>query len=130
MVETLGAAKILGAATPSVSGMPGTRPRAPEMLMAEAGDGQVVLTWKAPSFGGTPTGYEVSSDGGKTWTATGSTDLSYTVMGLTNGQGYVFLVAGSERDWDGGAFRVGLCDTEGGTVGAHGTGRPRRATAR
>ena len=28
----------------------------------------------------------------KTWTATGSTDLSYTVMGLTNGQGYVFLV--------------------------------------
>ncbi len=92
--ETLGAAKILGAATPSVSGMPGTRPRAPEMLTAESGDGQVVLTWKAPSFGGTPTGYEVSSDGGKTWTATGSTDLSYTVMGLTNGQGYVFLVRG------------------------------------
>ena len=90
--ETLGAAKILGAATPSVSGMPGTRPRAPEMLTAESGDGQVVLTWKAPSFGGTPTGYEVSSDGGKTWTATGSTDLSYTVMDLTNGQGYVFLV--------------------------------------
>ncbi len=92
VVEILGAAKILGAATPSVSGMPGTRPRAPEMLTAESGDGQVKLTWKAPSFGGTPTGYEVSSDGGKTWTATDSTDLSYTVTGLTNGQGYVFLV--------------------------------------
>ena len=91
VVEILGAAKILGAATPAVSGMPGTRPRAPEMLTAEAGNGQVKLTWEAPSFGGTPTGYEISSDGGKTWTAT-STALSHTVMDLTNGQAYVFLV--------------------------------------
>ena len=92
VVEILGAAKILGAATPAVSGMPGTRPRAPEMLTAEAGNGQVKLTWEAPSFGGTPTGYEISSDGGKTWTATGSDDLSHTVTDLTNGQAYVFLV--------------------------------------
>ena len=92
VVEILGAAKILGAATPAVSGMPGTRPRAPEMLTAEAGNGQVKLTWEAPSFGGTPTGYEISSDGGKTWKETKSTALSYTVMDLTNGQAYVFLV--------------------------------------
>ena len=92
VVEILGAAKILGAATPAVSGMPGTRPRAPEMLTAEAGNGQVKLTWEAPSFGGTPTGYEVSSDGGKTWKETKSTALSYTVKELTNGQAYVFLV--------------------------------------
>ncbi len=127
--ETLGAAKILGAATPSVSGMPGTRPRAPEMLTAESGDGQVVLTWKAPSFGGTPTGYEVSSDGGKTWTATGSTDLSYTVMGLTNGQGYVFLVRGVNAIGTG-SPSASASATPRGCRRHPQDWRPRRATAR
>ena len=94
VVEVLGAAKILGAATPSVSGTPGRRPGMPGTVTAEPSDGQVKLTWEAPSSGGTPTGYEVSSDNGQTWTATGSTNLSYTVTSLTNGQSYNFEVRG------------------------------------
>ena len=63
-------------------------------LQAEAGDGEVTLTWKVPESDGRSalTGYEVRIDRAGDWISIGSTDLSYTVTGLTNGRTYVFEV--------------------------------------
>lgn len=74
-------------ATPTVPGAPS----------GFAGNGQVFLTWTAPTGGATPTDYEVqySSNGGSTWTTFSdgvSTATSATVTGLTNDTGYIFRV--------------------------------------
>lgn len=74
-------------ATPGVPGSP----------VGIAGDGQVSLTWSAPTLGTPPTDYQVqySSNSGSTWTtfADGtSTATSAVVTGLTNGTGYIFRV--------------------------------------
>jgi hypothetical protein len=74
-------------ATPGVPGSP----------VAVPGNGQVSLTWSAPSLGSPPTDYQVqySSNSGTTWTTFSdgtSTATSAVVSGLTNGTGYIFRV--------------------------------------
>ena len=73
-------------------------PSAPAAPTGTYGDGQVSLSWTAPSNGGaTITDYEIdySSDSGTTWTtfADGtSATTSATVTGLTNGTAYTFRI--------------------------------------
>ncbi len=67
---------------------------APENLQAKPGDGQVTLTWKDPNNAAI-TGYEVSSDGGASYssiTGSGYTTISHTVLNLTNWTSYTFTV--------------------------------------
>ena len=54
----------------------------------------MTLTWKVPESDGRAavTDYELRIDRAGEWTSIGSTDLSYTVTGLTNGRTYVFEV--------------------------------------
>ena len=64
-------------------------------LTAEAGNGQVALTWVAPTTGGTVVNYEYSMDNGATWMDipnSNAATTSYTVMSLTNEQTYNFIV--------------------------------------
>jgi hypothetical protein len=76
-----------------------TLPGAPTSVTGTAGDGQVPLSWIAPSNGGTPiTDYVIqySSNSGSSWTTFSdgtSTATSTTVTGLTNGTSYIFRVA-------------------------------------
>ena len=51
-----------------------------------------MLSWVQPSGGAEVTDYEYEQDLSGTWISTGSTDTSYTVTGLTNGQSYTFRV--------------------------------------
>lgn len=62
-------------------------PAAPQALAATPGDGELALTWQADADAEIST-YLVSTDGGATWTTTGSARAAYTVRGLTNGQTY------------------------------------------
>lgn len=74
-----------------------TTPSVPRNLRATAEDGQVRLSWDAPSTG---TGildyeykYDTSDDGSwRSWRVTDSTSTSYTVTGLTNETVYAFKV--------------------------------------
>lgn len=73
------------------------QPTVPGAPTGTAGNGQVELTWTAPTGGLTPTDYEVqySSNAGSTWTTFSdgvSSATSATVTGLTNGTGYIFRV--------------------------------------
>jgi len=76
-------------------------PAAPTNLVATAGNGQVSLSWTAPSgvISQAPiTDYleQYSTNSGTTWTtfsATASTATNATITGLTNGTSYVFRVA-------------------------------------
>lgn len=67
-------------------------PGAPQNLSASAGDGKVMLTWRAPvdRGGGAITRYEYRINSG-IWTSSGRT-LSVTATGLTNGTSYTFEV--------------------------------------
>jgi hypothetical protein len=78
-------------ASASASPIAYTAPDAPTGVTATRGDGQVVLSWTAPSNnGGTSiTGYAITYSGGTI--TTGNT--TYTVTGLTNGTAYNFQVA-------------------------------------
>jgi titin len=83
-----------------VTAMPRTTASAPQALTPVAGNRQIVLTWTAPADNGgvALTGYAVqrSVDGGRTWTnalTTGSSTVTATITGLTNGVAYVFRVA-------------------------------------
>jgi hypothetical protein len=79
------------ASAPSASVTPLTVPGAPTTVAGTTGNGQVVLTWVAPtSTGGSViTGYTVTAaPGGSTCTTTGA--LTCTVTGLTNGTAYTF----------------------------------------
>ena len=69
-------------------------PGAVRNLTAVGGDGQVVLTWRAPSSDGDAaiTDYEYRIDRRNPWISTGSTDTTHTVTGLDNGTAYVFEV--------------------------------------
>ena len=73
---------------------PSTAPTAPLNLQAEAGDGEVALSWEAPESDGRDAlaDYEFRIDLAGDWIPIGSTDLTHTVTGLTNGQTYVFEV--------------------------------------
>ena len=82
-------------ASGSISATPTTtEPDAPESLSFTRGDGQVTLRWSPPGNDGgeSITHYEYEMDGDGNWINTGSTDTRHTVMGLTNGQTYVFRV--------------------------------------
>ncbi len=87
-----GASRILGVPSESVIATPAIAPGRPGQPVAEAGFGQVTLTWHKPPHGGKPKDYEVSPDNGRTWTSVGGTETSYTVTGLTNGRTYYFKV--------------------------------------
>ena len=88
---------------------PATRPSAPSGLSGTAGDTEVDLDWTAPNNGGSPiTGYRVrraTSRAGLSGSgiATGSSNPSTTITGLTNGQRYFFQVqavnAIGNSDW-------------------------------
>ena len=84
------------AASGSVTPMPAlTAPGAVTNLAATAGNGQVMLSWTGPTTGGAVDSYEYSMNGGVSWMAIPNSDAattSYTVMNLTNGQDYSFIV--------------------------------------
>ena len=64
---------------------------APTGLQASVSNGQVTLSWAAPSSTITITGYKYSKDNGVNWASAG-TSTSYVVTGLTNGTSYTFKV--------------------------------------
>ncbi len=67
-------------------------PAAPSIDDATAGDGQVTLTWTEPANNGSViTSYEYRIGSG-TAVSTGSTALTHTVPGLTNGTQYAFQI--------------------------------------
>ncbi|OLS15326.1 MAG: Fibronectin type III domain protein, partial [Promethearchaeota archaeon CR_4] len=75
-----------------------TVPGAPQNLQAVASEGQITLTWEAPSSdGGSPiTNYKIyrgTSSGAEIYLATVGNVLTYTDTGLTNGQTYYYRVA-------------------------------------
>ena len=74
-------------------------PSAPSNLTVVGGDGQVVLTWRAPSSDGGAeiTDYEYRINRRNPWISTGSTDTTHTVTGLDNGTAYVFQVRAVNR---------------------------------
>jgi titin len=88
------ATNLAGSGTTSllVQVTPRTTPAAPSSISATPGNGSASLSFPAPSDGGaTITGYQVSTDNGATWSSvgfTGSTTITVTVSGLTNGTQY------------------------------------------
>jgi len=92
----------VGTSTPAseVSSTPAGAPSAPTGLTATPGNGQVVLSWTAPSSdgGGVIEGYDIyegTSSGGESTTPinpTPITSTAYTVTGLTDGTTYYFTV--------------------------------------
>ncbi|MCL2841654.1 MAG: S-layer homology domain-containing protein [Defluviitaleaceae bacterium] len=89
----INAGTIMGSGAITGSGTIQSVPPVPGGLVATAGDGQVTLIWTAPlNDGNSPIiRYEVSSDGGSTWTSAGL-NLTHTFTGLTNGTSYHFTV--------------------------------------
>ena len=69
-------------------------PGSPRNLTAAGGNGEAVLTWKAPARdgGSAITDYEYRIDRRNPWISIGSTDTTHTVTGLVNGTEYVFEV--------------------------------------
>ncbi len=89
----------VGESAPSneASATPATVPSAPQSLTASSGNAQIGLTWTAPSSnGGRPilnyTLYRGTTSGGETLLTTLGNVLSYTDIGLTNGQTYYYVV--------------------------------------
>ena len=79
-------------ATPTVPSV--AVPAAPTTLEAEAGDTQVTLSWVDPG-NTTITGYQVSSNGGTSYSEISGSDantISHTVTGLTNWTSYYFVL--------------------------------------
>ena len=77
----------------AVTVTPVTTPGVPQQLKGVPGDGQVTLTWEAPSSdgGAAITGYQYELDKSGTW-RDAALDLEATVTGLTDGQAYAFAV--------------------------------------
>ncbi len=87
-----------GPASDGASATPLGKPVAPSGLNADAGDGQVTLSWTAATADATIapiTKYEYNTDGGTTFTSipdSGPSTDNYTVLGLTNLTTYTFAV--------------------------------------
>ena len=87
-----------GPASDGASATPLGKPVAPTVLNADAGDGQVTLSWTAATADATIapiTRYEYNTDGGTTFTSipdSGPSTDNYTVLGLTNLTTYTFAV--------------------------------------
>ena len=87
-----------GPASDGASATPLGKPVAPSGLNADAGDGQVTLSWTAANADATRapvTRYEYNTDGGTTFTSildSGPSTDNYTVLGLTNLTTYTFAV--------------------------------------
>ena len=84
-----------------------TAPAAPQNLSAGVSVGQVQLFWLAPADNGGSaiTGYQVSNDGGATWTNAGLV-TNYTFTGLTGGTAYRFAVRAANAQGAGTAATV------------------------
>lgn len=95
-VNAIGAGS-LSSLSPSVT--PFTVPGAPINITVTPGNGQVTLSWTAPSNNGGRTitnyYYQYSSNNGINWSTPSltSSSSSSTVTGLTNGTSYLFKVA-------------------------------------
>jgi len=81
-----------------VPAVPATVPGAPTLNSATAGNGQVTLSWSAPSSNGGSaiTSYKVyrgTSAGSESYLTTVGNVLSYTNSGLANGQTYYYKVS-------------------------------------
>ena len=76
-----------------------TAPDAPRNLRSTPGNGQVTLSWNAPSDNGGAaiTDYEYRIDGEGEWISIGSSNRMHTITGLTNGTVYVFRVRAVNR---------------------------------
>ena len=84
--SAVGTSAVTAQISEAVPGTPGTP-------TAVASDGEATITVVAPSSGGTPTSYTVtSSPAGATCTGSGTT---YTCTGLTNGTAYTFRATAS-----------------------------------
>jgi hypothetical protein len=84
----------------SLAVTPATTPSTPTAVAGIRGNGQIQLSWTAPSSNGglSVTDYTIhySSNSGSSWqtfTDAASSATSATVTGLTNGTGYLFRVA-------------------------------------
>ena len=74
-------------------------PGSPRNLTAVGGNGEVVLSWDAPSSdgGAAITDYEYRINGKNPWISIGSTLTTHTVTGLINGTEYTFQVRAVNR---------------------------------
>ena len=87
-----------GAPSAPVTATPAAAPGAPTSLVLVSGDGQIALSWSAPTSdgGASISSYrvEISSDGGTSWAIVASavTARNFLVVGLTNGTPYQFRV--------------------------------------
>ena len=74
-------------------------PGSPRNLTVVGGNGEVVLTWDAPTSdgGAAITDYEYRIDRRNPWISIGSTQTTYTLTGLVNGTAYVFEVRAVNR---------------------------------
>ncbi len=92
------------ASTPSAAVTPATVPGMPAGVTATAGNASAVVSWTAPSSGGSAiTGYTVTANpGGATANVAGGT-TSATVSGLTNGSSYTFTVYATNAAGNGAA---------------------------
>jgi titin len=73
----------------TVQATPVAAPISPTNFIATRGNGQISCTWDAPvnDGGSAITSYDVSSDGGGTWTSA-ALNMAYVFTGLTNGTLY------------------------------------------
>ena len=93
----------LGSSAPAVSlaVTPRTKPEAPTLVSVVPGNGEVQVTWTAPtSTGGAPIlRYTAQSiENGRNCTTANGTTLTCLITGLTNGQSYSFTVKASNSE--------------------------------
>ncbi|MFZ4456476.1 MAG: beta strand repeat-containing protein [Bacteroidales bacterium] len=83
-----------------------TTPLQPTNIVATPGNGQVTLTFTAPS--GTITNYKYSLDGGYTFTSAGVATSPINITGLTNGTIYNLALLAVNASGDGQAVNAGV----------------------